>query len=66
MKRKSLLIRFRWPLVILFITGLLSLLTAALIERGNTFATIGVCCILASMAIASVFEMIDETTKEFE
>lgn len=61
---KNLVYKFRWLLIIVFIIGLISLLTAALVENGNTFATVGIIFILASFAAASCLELIDEQTPE--
>ena len=65
--KTSLLRRFRWPIIIAFVLGIVLMCVAAVVKMNDdTFATIGVCLFVGSFAVAAALEMIDETPKEFE
>lgn len=65
--KQSLLRRFRWPIVIAFVSGIVLMCIAAVVKMNDdTFATVGICLFIGSFAAAAALEMIDETPKEFE
>ena len=67
MKNQSLLRRFRWPVIVAFVAGIVLMLIAAVIElNDDTIAVVGVALFFGAFAVAAALEMIDETPKTFE
>lgn len=65
--KPSLLRRFRWPIVIAFVSGIVLMCIAAIVKMNDdTLATVGICLFIGSSAAAAALGMIDETPREFE
>ncbi len=62
--KTSLLRRFRWPIVIAFVSGIVLMCIAAVVKMNDdSLATVGVCLFVGSFAVAAVLNGIDESPK---